>query len=68
MTASTPPPGARPLLLRNVTTVDTRDGALAPGVDVFIADGLVRDISTTDPDAVSAAAGTDAEIVDGSAS
>jgi imidazolonepropionase-like amidohydrolase len=64
MTASTP--RGRPLVLRNVTIVDTRDGALAPGVDVGIADGLIREITTTDRDAATAAPATDAEVVDGS--
>jgi imidazolonepropionase-like amidohydrolase len=65
MTASAPPPGSRPLVLRNVTVVDTRDGALAPGVDVLIADGVIRAITTADP-AMTAATSTDAEVVDGS--
>ena len=45
-----PPSGGRPLVLRNVTVVDTGDGALAPGVDVLIADGLIPAITTTNPD------------------
>jgi N-acyl-D-aspartate/D-glutamate deacylase len=64
MTASTP--GGRPLVLRNVTVVDTRDGALAPGVDVGIADRLIREITTSDRDAATAAPAMDAEVVDGS--
>ena len=61
-----PPSGGRPLLLRNVTVVDTRDGALAPGLDVFIADGVIAEITTTDPDPAIAAIAADAEVVDGS--
>ena len=66
MTASAPPPGGRPLRLGNVTIVDTRDGGLAPGLDVLIADGVIAEITTTDPDAVSGATSADAEVVDGS--
>jgi imidazolonepropionase-like amidohydrolase len=65
MTAPPPggrPPGGRPLVLRNVTIVDTRDGALAPGVDVVTADGIIRAIGTAHPDAPTA---TDAQVVDG---
>lgn len=29
----------RPLLLRTVTIIDTRDGALTPGADVLVRDG-----------------------------
>jgi imidazolonepropionase-like amidohydrolase len=65
MTAAAPPPGGRPLELRNVTIVDTRDGALAPGVDVLIADGIIRAITTADP-AAPTTRPTDAEVVDGS--
>ncbi len=49
MTATTAAPGSRPLVLRNVTIVDTRDGTLAPGLDVLIADGVIREITTSDP-------------------
>jgi hypothetical protein len=35
----------RPLSLRNVTVVDTRDGALAPGLDVTIASGVIQAIT-----------------------
>jgi imidazolonepropionase-like amidohydrolase len=66
--AATPPPG-RPLALRNVTVVDTRHGALAPGVDVLIADGIIRAITTAGPAAPPATltpTSTDAEVVDGS--
>jgi imidazolonepropionase-like amidohydrolase len=67
VTAAAPSAGGRPLVLRNVTVVDTGDGALAPGLDVLVADGVIRAITTTDPDPVGAAAGTaDAEVVDGS--
>jgi imidazolonepropionase-like amidohydrolase len=66
VTASAPPPGGRPLALRNVTVVDTRDGALAPGVDVLIADGVIRAITTADPAGSASSTSTDAEIVDGS--
>src|SRR3984957_5317533 len=65
MTVAATPPGGRPLALRNVTVVDTRDGALAPGVDVLIADGIIRAITTADP-AAPTATPTDAEVVDGS--
>ena len=44
MTASTAAPGGRPLVLRNVTVVDTRDGTLAPGLDVLIAGGVIAEI------------------------
>jgi Amidohydrolase family len=57
--------GQRPLSLRNVTVVDTRDGALAPGLDVTIASGVIQAITATDPDAA-AATKADAEVVDGS--
>ena len=72
MTASRPAPGPRPLVLRNVTVVDTRDGALAPGLDVLIADGVIRAITTTDPTAPTSTSTseptttTGAEVVDGS--
>ncbi|HEX4090887.1 MAG TPA: amidohydrolase family protein [Trebonia sp.] len=65
MTASAPPP-RRPLTLRNVTIVDTGDGALAPGLDVRIADGVIAAITPTDPAADTAATTGDAEVVDGS--
>jgi imidazolonepropionase-like amidohydrolase len=68
MTAAAPP-GSRPLVLRNVTVVDTRDGTLAPGLDVFIAGGVIAEITTTDPAAPAAAAAStaaDAHVVDGS--
>jgi len=66
MTAA--PPAVRPLLLRNVTIVDTDDGALAPGLDVTIAGGVIQAITTTDPSPEATAAAppsADAEIVDG---
>jgi imidazolonepropionase-like amidohydrolase len=66
VTASAPPPGGRPLRLGNVTIVDTRDGGLAPGLDVLIADGVIAEITTTDPDAVSGTTSDGAEVVDGS--
>jgi imidazolonepropionase-like amidohydrolase len=65
----TVPVNGRPLVLRNVTVVDTRDGALTPGADVLVSDGVIAAITTTDPDpggAGGAASLTDAEIVDGS--
>jgi imidazolonepropionase-like amidohydrolase len=66
MTAPPAAPWGRPLVLRNVTIVDTGDGTLAPGVDVLVADGGIRAITTTDPDAVIAPTAADAEVVDGS--
>jgi imidazolonepropionase-like amidohydrolase len=65
MTAPTASPGGRPLVLRNVTVVDTGDGTLAPGVDVLVADGVIGAITTTDPAAAIAATAADAEVVDG---
>ena len=55
------PAAGRPLVLRNVTVVDTRDGALAPGLDVIIAGGAIAEITTTD----SGPAASDAEVVEG---
>ena len=49
-----------------MTVVDTGDGALAPGLDVFIAGGVIAEITTTDHDAAIAATATDAQVVDGS--
>ena len=58
---------ASSLVLRNVTIVDTRDGALTVGADVLVSDGVIAAIRTADPDAAAAAASlTDAEVVDGS--
>ena len=68
MTASTARQGGRPLLLRNVTVVDTGDGALAPGLDVFIAGGVIAEITTTDHDAATAATAADATSSRGRAS
>jgi imidazolonepropionase-like amidohydrolase len=59
-------PGDRPLVLRNVTVVDTRDGTLAPGLDVFIAGGVIAEIATADASAWADAAATGTEVVDGS--
>jgi N-acyl-D-aspartate/D-glutamate deacylase len=58
----------RPLLLRNVTIVDTRDGALTPNADVRVGDGVIASITTADPHAADAADAslTAAEVVDGS--
>jgi imidazolonepropionase-like amidohydrolase len=56
----------RPLLLRNVTIVDTGDGALTPRADVRVSDGAIAAITTADPDAAGSASPTDAEVVDGS--
>jgi hypothetical protein len=64
--ADTARPGDRPLVLRNVTVVDTRDGTLAPGLDVFIAGGVIAEIATADASAWADAAATDTEVVDGS--
>ena len=66
MTAPAAAPGSRPLALRNVTVVDTRDGTLAPGLDVLIAGGVIAEITTTGPDAGTAPAAADADVVDGS--
>ena len=57
--------GGRPLLLRNVTIVSTRDGALTSGADVLVSDGVIAAITTAAPDAADAAP-ADAEVVDGS--
>jgi imidazolonepropionase-like amidohydrolase len=65
MTATAAAGFGRPLVLRNVTVVDTRDGALTPSVDVLVSDGVIAAITTADPDAAAAASLTDAEVVDG---
>ena len=62
----TTPVSDRPLVVRNVTIVDTRDGALTPRADVLVSDGVIVAITTTDPDLAAAVSLTDAEIVDGS--
>jgi hypothetical protein len=33
--------GSRPLLLRNVTIVDTQDGTLTSNADVRVSDGVI---------------------------
>jgi hypothetical protein len=38
-TAAAASSARRPLLLRNVAVVDTRDGALTPDADVLLRDG-----------------------------
>jgi imidazolonepropionase-like amidohydrolase len=65
MTATAAAGFGRPLVLRNVTVVDTRDGALTPSVDVLVSDGVIAAITTADPNAAAAASLTDAEVVDG---
>jgi N-acyl-D-aspartate/D-glutamate deacylase len=49
-----------------VAAVDTRDGALTPGADVFVRDGVIAAITTSDPDPTGAASVNGAEVVDGS--
>jgi imidazolonepropionase-like amidohydrolase len=66
MTAAAAEAGGRPLVLRNVTIVDTRDGALTPSADLLVSDGVIAAITPADPDAAAAASLTDAEVVDGS--
>jgi hypothetical protein len=46
MTATAAAGFGRPLVLRNVTVVDTRDGALTPSVDVLVSDGVIAAITT----------------------
>ncbi len=56
-------------MLRNVTIVDTRDGAPTPRTDVRISGGVIAAITTAEPEAAQAAGAaseTDAEVVDGS--
>ena len=62
----TAPVSDRPLMLRNVIIVDTKDGALTPSVDVLVSDGVIAAITTTDPDPAGALSLTDVEVVDGS--
>ena len=64
----TAPASSCPLLLRNVTIVDTRDGALTPNADVRISDGAIVAITTVGQAAVGRAAADTGEeaAVDGS--
>jgi hypothetical protein len=39
----------RPVVLRGATVVDTRDGSLAPAMDITVADGRIANITPTTP-------------------